>query len=90
MKYKIILNNIQKIKMNKKEIKKYVDERINNKLYSKIHHGEYEVQYYFKNRHKGLAGIDSQQTFDLADSAIRDLRVWRTMQMLCTTNNYIK
>ena len=43
--------------MNKKEIKKYVNERISNKLYSKIHHGEYEVQYYFKNRHEGLAGI---------------------------------
>ena len=78
------------MKMNKKEMQKYVDERISNKLYSKLHHGEYEVKYYFKNRHNGLAGIDSQQTFDLAFSAIRDLRVWRTMEMLCTTNNYIK
>ena len=85
-----MLNNIQKMKMNKKEMKKYVNERISNRLYSKIHHGEYEVQYYFKNRHKGLAGIDSQQTFDLAYGAIRDLKVWRTMEMLCTTNNYIK
>lgn len=85
-----MLNNIQKMKMNKKEIQKYVNERINNKLYSKIHHGEYEVQYYFKNRHEGLAGIDSQQTFDLTYGAIRDLRVWRAMEMLCTTNNYIK
>jgi hypothetical protein len=76
--------------MNKREMKKYVDERISNRLYSKIHHGEYEVQYYFKNRHKGLAGIDSQQTFDLTYSAIRDLRVLRAMQILCTTNNYIK
>jgi hypothetical protein len=76
--------------MNKKEMKKYVDERISNRLYSKIHYGEYEVQHYFKNRHKGLAGIDSQQTFDLTYSAIRDLKVWRTMKMLCTTNNYIK
>jgi len=71
-------------------MKKYVDERISNRLYSKIHHGEYEVQYYFKNRHKGLAGIDNQQTFDLTYSAIRDLRVLRTMQILCTTSNYIK
>jgi hypothetical protein len=76
--------------MNKKEMKKYVDERISNRLYSKIHYGEYEVQHYFKNRHKGLAGIDSQQTFDLTYSAIRDLKVWRAMKMLCTTNNYIK
>ena len=82
--------NSTKMKMNKKELQKYVDERISNKLYSKIHHGKYEVKYYFKNRHNGLAGIDSQQTFDLAFSAIRDLRVWRTMKMLCTTNNYIK
>lgn len=71
-------------------MKKYVDERISNRLYSKIHYGEYEVQHYFKNRHKGLAGIDSQQTFDLTYSAIRDLKVWRAMKMLCTTNNYIK
>ena len=76
--------------MNKKEMQKYVNERINNKLYSKLHHGEYEVKYYFKNRHKGLAGIDSQQTFDLAFGAIRNLKVWRKIKMLCTTNNYIK
>ena len=78
------------MKMNKKEMKKYDDERINNKLYSKIHHGKYEVTYYFKNRHNGLAGIDSQQTFDLVYGAIRDLKVWRKIEMLCTTNNYIK
>lgn len=71
-------------------MKKYVDERINNKLYSKIHNSEYEVKYYFKNRHNSLAGIDSQQTFDLAFSAIRNLKVWRKIEMLCTTNNYIK
>lgn len=75
--------------MNKKEMKKYVDERINNKLYSKLHHGEYEVKYYFKNRHNGLAGIDSQQTFDLAFGAIRDLKVWRKIKMLCTSNNFL-
>jgi len=84
-----MLNNT-KMKMNKKEMQKYVDERIKNKLYAKIHHGKYEVGYYFKNRHDGLAGVDSQQTFDLAYGAIRDLRVWRAMKMLCTTNNYIK
>jgi len=27
--------------MNKKEMQKYVDERIKNKLYAKIHHGKY-------------------------------------------------
>ena len=82
--------NSTKMKMNRKEMQKYVNERISNKLYSKIHHGEYEVTYYFKNRHYGLAGIDSQQTFDLTFSAIRNLRVWREIEMLCTTNNYIK
>lgn len=70
-------------------MKKYVDERINNKLYSKIHNSEYEVKYYFKNRHNGLAGIDSQQTFDLAFGAIRDLKVWRKIKMLCTSNNFL-
>ena len=78
------------MKMNKKEMQKYVDERISNKLYSKIHHGEYEVKYYFKNRHTGLATIDNEQVVDLVYGAIRDLRVWREIEMLCTTNNYIK
>lgn len=76
--------------MNKKQTKEYVNNRINNKIYSKIHHSEYEVNYYFKNRHYGLAGIDSQQTFDLVYSAIRDLRVWQKIEMLCTTKNYLK
>jgi len=29
--------------MNKKEMKKYINERIHNKVYSKNHHCEYEV-----------------------------------------------
>ena len=37
-------------------MQKYINERIHNKIYSKIHHFEYEANYYFKNRHKGLAG----------------------------------
>ena len=44
--------------MNKKETQEYVDEAIHNKLYSKIQHHEFELMHYFKNRHKGLAGID--------------------------------
>ena len=84
-----MLNNT-KMKMNKKEMKKYITERIHNKLYSKNHHAEYEVKYYFKNRHTGLAGIDNQQVTDLVYGAIRDLRLWREIEYLCVTNNYIK
>ncbi len=53
----------------------YINDRIHNKIYSKIHHFEYESNYYFKNRHKGLAGIDEEQTFGLAFDAIRKLKV---------------
>ena len=71
--------------MNKKEMKKYINERIHNKVYSKNHHCEYEVNYYFKNRHTGLANIDNEQVVDLVYGAIRNLRVWREIEMLCTT-----
>ena len=66
--------------MNKQEMQKYISERIDNKIYSKIHHHEYEVQYYFKNRHIGLSNIDSEQVYSLAYSAIRDLRVWQEIE----------
>ena len=62
----------------------YILDRIENKLYSKIHHFEYEANYYFKNRHKGLAGIDEEQVFGLAFDAIRNLRVWREMDLYCS------
>lgn len=65
----------------------YVLDRIENKLYSKIHHYEYETNYYFKNRHKGLAGIDDEQVSGLAFDAIRNLRVWREMEWLCKTQS---
>ena len=65
----------------------YINDRIHNKIYSKIHHFEYEANYYFKNRHKGLAGIDEEQTFGLAFHAIRNLRVWREIEWLCKTKS---
>jgi len=76
--------------MNKIEMQKYINERIHNKMYAKNHHAEYEVNYYFKNRHTGLANIDNEQVVALVYGAIRDLRVWRKIEMLCTTNNFIK
>ena len=78
--------NYQINTMNKKETKDYVDERISNKLYSKIHIHEYEASYYFKNRHIGLAGIDNEQVMSLAFDAIRNLRVWRRIENLILTN----
>ena len=79
--------NYQINTMNKKEMNGYVLDRIENKLYSKIHHYEYEANYYFKNRHKGLAGVDDEQVFGLAFDAIRNLRVWREMEWLCKTES---
>ena len=76
--------------MNKKETQEYVDEAIHNKLYSKIQHHEFELNHYFKHRHDGLAGIDSQQTSDVARGCIRNLRVWREIQELITTQKQLK
>ena len=72
--------------MNKKEINDYIDDSINNKLYSKNHQYEYETNYYFKNRHAGLAGIDAEQSAGLVFHSIRQLRVWRKMEKLILTN----
>ena len=58
--------------MNKIEMQKYLNERIHNKMYAKTHHCEYEVNYYFKNRHTGLANIDSEQAVALVYGAIRE------------------
>ena len=72
--------------MNKKEINDYIDDSINNKLYSKNHQYEYETKYYFKNRHAGLAGIDAEQSAGLVFHSIRQLKVWRKMEKLILTN----
>jgi hypothetical protein len=76
--------------MNKKETQEYVNETIHNKLYSKIHYHEFELMHYFKNRHKGLVGIDSEQTTDVAKGCVRNLRVWREIQELITTQKQLK
>ena len=44
--------------MNKKERKLYIKARVKNKIYSKLRFHENEVQYYYKYRHEGLAGLD--------------------------------
>jgi len=72
--------------MNKKEINDYIDDSINNKLYSKNHQYEYETNFYFKNRHAGLAGIDADQSAGLVFHSIRQLRIWRKMEKLILTN----
>ena len=76
--------------MNKKETQEYIDEAIHNKLYSKIQHHEFELNHYFKHRHDGLAGIDSQQTSDVARGCIRNLRVWRDMQVYINSKKHLK
>ena len=76
--------------MNKKETQEYINEAIHNKLFSKIHHHEFELMHYFENRHKGLAGIDNEQISDIARGCIRNLRVWREIQELITTQKQLK
>ena len=77
--------NYQINTMNKKEMNEYILDRIDNKIYSKIHHYEYETNHYFKNRHKGLAGVDDEQVAGLAFDAIRNLRVWHRIDELIQT-----
>tara|TARA_B100000035_G_scaffold259926_1_gene230692 strand:- start:2350 stop:2661 length:312 start_codon:yes stop_codon:yes gene_type:complete len=63
---------------NKKEqTKKYINQRIDNKIYSKISYHEQEVKHYFKNRHTGFANLTDEQVYGLIDKSIKDLKVWR-------------
>ena len=59
---------------------KYIDERIENKINSKLHHYEWCVRDAFKTRHTGYAGINKEQHIGLIEKYIRDLRVWREMK----------
>lgn len=68
--------------MNKKERKLYIKGRVKNKIYSKLRFYENQVQYYYKYRHEGLAGINAEQVKDLTEKSIRDLRVWKEINRL--------
>ena len=57
----------------------YINNRINDKIISKIIFHTNEVKYYFTHRHTGLAGIDNEMVASLVYGAIRDVRVWREM-----------
>ena len=76
--------------MKARQTEMYIETRIYNKLDSKIQYHTSEVGYYFKNRHLGLAGVDSEQVYSLASKAIRDLKVWKQMNKLITTNKFYK
>tara|TARA_X000000950_G_C13518817_1_gene498751 strand:- start:122 stop:397 length:276 start_codon:yes stop_codon:yes gene_type:complete len=68
--------------MNKKERKLYIKARVKNKIYSKLRFHEDQVQYYYKYRHKGLAGLDTEQVKGLVEKSIRDLRIWKEINRL--------
>ena len=57
----------------------YINNRINDKITSKIIFHTQEVKHYFTHRHTGLAGIDNEMVASLVHGAIRDVRVWREM-----------
>ena len=67
--------------MNKRDLAGYIQERIENKVMSNLMYLESDVNYYFKFRHKGLAGISNDMVVDQALSAIRHLRVWREIEL---------
>lgn len=69
--------------MRKEDVASYVQECIENKMLAKTAYCEYDVNYYFKNRHKGLAGISNEMVVDQCFAAIRRLRVWREIELRC-------
>ena len=69
--------------MRKKEISSYVQSRIENKTFSQLAFHLGHIQYYFKNRHKGLAGLDKEQVIGLVYGSIRDYRVWEEIDLRC-------
>ncbi len=72
--------------MNYNQRLQYVNERVNNKLFSKIKFIENELRHYFQARHIGLAGgIDKDMTKALVMGTIRELRVWKEIDLLTHT-----
>ena len=54
----------------------YIDDRIENMIFSKLNNKKRMIKHYFKNRHTGLAGIDNEMVCALVRGEIRDYRVW--------------
>ena len=67
--------------MKKTEISEYVQKTIESKVFSKLALHTGEIEYYFKNRHTGLAGLENEQVVGLCYYAIRNLRVWREIEL---------
>ena len=55
---------------------KYINDRIENMVYSKLQNKKMMINHYFKHRHIGLAGIDNEMVCALVCGEIRDYRVW--------------
>ncbi len=73
--------------MKKKDLAKYIKNRIENKCYSKLVFHKAEITHYFRHRHRGLAGIDGDMVADLCRGAIRDYRVWKEIDATMNYNN---
>ena len=73
------LNNM---KQGEKWLKEYayIDEAIESKIKGQLFFREADVNFYFKNRHTGLAGISNEMVVDQCFAAIRRLRVWREIK----------
>ena len=55
---------------------KYINDRIENMIFSKLQNKKMMIKHYFKHRHIGLAGIDNEMVCGLVSASIRDYRVW--------------
>ena len=55
---------------------KYINDRIENMIFSKLSNKKMMIKHYFKHRHTGLAGIDNEMVCGLVSASIRDYRVW--------------
>ena len=67
----------------KPELKNYINTSIEAKCEAKINYHQWELLYYWHNRHKGLAGIDADQVKCLLKFQIRQVRIWREIQNRC-------
>lgn len=58
----------------------YIDEQIENKIDSKINSLQWDVNYYFRNRNKGLAGVSLEHVKQVTLYKVRQLKVWREIK----------
>lgn len=63
----------------------YIDNRIENMIYSKIQFQKSQIKHYFTNRHNGFRGVEEDEMRSVVLGEIKTLRVWREIE---SRNNF--